>query len=216
MKRSANVTSIDAVEMVASALRRFQNDASNALDDVRQQVRRAVEWIQHEQRDYWAREVRRNSEQVAEAKVNLQRCLTFRRIGDYQPACREEKKALEKAKRRLHVAEQKVKAVRHWSRAVERAVYQYKSGASQLARWLEVDLSRAVAALQRMGRALEAYIAETSSVDAAAVGEASSLLEEDGGDAADEVPPNEHQQSPGKTADQQDLEGIEGSAAEEP
>jgi len=190
--RSANITSIDTVETLAAALRRFQIDAANILDDLGIQVHRAVQWIQHDRKEYWAREVRRNSERVAEAKVNLQRAMTARRMDNYQPACREEKKELEKMRHRLRVAEEKVEAVKRWSRAVDQAVLKYKSGAAQLAHWLETDAPKALAVLGRMTVALEAYLAVESPVDSAPLDQALAIaLEGDPSSPPEEEEPPE-------------------------
>ena len=44
------------------------------------------------------------------------------RIDDHEPACIDEKRALERAKRRHETARQKVEAVRRWTREIDRAV----------------------------------------------------------------------------------------------
>ena len=165
MGRSAKVTSIDAVRAFSAALRRFQEDAAAALDGTNLATQRALEWIRHDRKDYWARQVKRGYEQLGEAKANLQRCLTFGRIADHRPSCIEEKRALERAKRRLNLAQEKVETVRHWSRTADRAAIEYKGNINQLAGWLDADLPRALAALERIADALESYVAVESSVE---------------------------------------------------
>ena len=64
-----------------------------------------------------------------------------------------------KARIRLRTAEEKVERVRHWTQAIDRAVLKYKGGVSPLSRWLDVDLLHALAALEKMTTALEAYVA---------------------------------------------------------
>ena len=53
--------------------------------------------------------------------------MTYRRVADHQPTCIDEKRPLEAAKRRLQIAQEKVEAVRHWSRAIDRAVDEYRA-----------------------------------------------------------------------------------------
>jgi len=159
MPRFARVTSIDALQAMSAALECFHADASNALDELGMQIRRALQWINHDCRDYWAQEVRRGFERVAEARVQLQQALTFRRVGEHQPSCVDEKKALEKAKRRLQTAQSKVQAIRHWAVVIERAVNEYRGSRAGLVNWLDADLPQAVAALKRMREALESYVA---------------------------------------------------------
>lgn len=159
MSRPAKVKSIDAVERLAAALARFQEEAAAALTDLQLQVQRAADWIHNDRRIYWTEQVRRGWERVAQAKTELEQARTYRRIAEHQPACREERKALEIAKRRLQNAEEKVEAVRHWTRMLDRAMVDYRGGIAPLARWLEIDLPKATAALKRMGRSLESYVA---------------------------------------------------------
>ncbi len=159
MARAAKVTSIDAVVRMATALQAFRSEAGGALDDLQQEIQRALEWIHHDCKEYWADEVRRGWQEVTEARLALQHATTYRRVADHQPTCVDEKRALAAAKRRLQLAQEKVEAVRHWSRVIERAVDEYRAARSPLATFLEADLPRAVAVLDRMNEALQSYVA---------------------------------------------------------
>lgn len=215
MNRSAKITSTDAVQTLSAALHRFQYDASNALGDVWQQVTRALEWIQHDRKDYWAGEVRRGSERVAEAKLNLQRALTYRKVGDYRPACREEKQILEKAKRRLDVAREKVEMVRRWSRELEQAVFKYKGGVGLLIRWLEADLPQALAALERISSTLEAYTAVHVSPGAAALADGSPVPPAQREDASAEASAGQEARTPERPSERHTPEDAEADTAQE-
>jgi hypothetical protein len=159
MPRRAQLFSIDAVATLAAAVETFHGEAQAALEELELEIRRALEWIGHDRKDYWNRELRRGWERTAEARVQLQQGMTFRRVGNEPMACVDEKKALEQAKRRLELAQQQVEAVRHWSYAVERAVRDYRAARSSLANWLDADCPRAVAALRRMTETLQHYVA---------------------------------------------------------
>jgi len=159
MSGAAKVTAIDAVAAVATALRCFQEEALAALDELQMEVNRALDWIKNDRTNYWREAVRRGFDEVAEAKTQLEQARSARRIADYEPTCREEQKALERAQRRLQVAQEKVEAVRHWCYAIEKAVIEYRGNVGHLGRWLEADLPRALAALQHMITALDAYVA---------------------------------------------------------
>lgn len=182
MGRAARITSIDAVGTVNAALRRFQEEATSALQDLEMEVQRALDWIQHDRKDYWRNQVRRSSERTSEAKLALQQSQTFRRIGDYQPACREEKKMLDAATRRLHESEEKVERVRHWSRAVDHAAKEYKAGIHHLTCWLEAELPQAFIALHRMIAALDAYVSSQPPVSSVVSEPVSSMARAGGAD----------------------------------
>jgi hypothetical protein len=162
MSPSARVTSIDALPLLAAALQKFRGEAANAVDDIEGEVRRALEWIHHDRKDYWALEARRAHEGLNQARLNLQQAMTMRRIADRAPSCIDEKRALERAKRRLETAQQKIMAVRHWETALDRVADDLRRSRTQFDAWLDVDVSRAVAALNDMSESLVAYITTTA------------------------------------------------------
>jgi hypothetical protein len=157
MTRYANLTSVDAVRLLAAALRSFEEDAGGALADLQMQINRVLQWIHYDRKEYWAEQVRRGHQEVAEAKQNLERRLIYRATQE-RPSCREEKAALEKAKRRLDVAQEKVQTVRHWANSLEHEIREFRGSINQLAGWVQTDLPRACALLQRMNVALDAYV----------------------------------------------------------
>ena len=159
MGNLAKVTSTDAVQRMATALDCFKEQSTAALDNLQMELQRALDWIRHDRKEFWDQEVRRGRDRVAEARADLERRRTFHSIGDYQPACREEKMALEKAKRRLRVAEEKVEVVRRWRRNVEHELTEFQGAVNQLASWLQSEEPRAAADLKRMIAALESYVA---------------------------------------------------------
>ena len=77
--------------------------------------------------------------------------------GTSRPASTKQR-ALERAKRRLETAEEKVRAVQHWELAIDRAIEEFQQNRTRFATWLDTDLLRAVAALNRMSESLESYI----------------------------------------------------------
>jgi hypothetical protein len=157
MGPNAKVTSVDAVGQFAAALRCFRHDVGTILEVQQQRIHRMVDWVRQEQRQYWRRQLRLSERQVHEAKLNLERCLFFRQVGDRPPACVEEKRALQRAKRRLQLCREKVEAVRRWSVAIERAVFEYRGGVGPLSRWVEGSAERSLALLGRICRILEEY-----------------------------------------------------------
>ena len=117
---TANVTSIDALRNVKAALVRFCADAESALVAMEIEARRPVDWIEGDRARYWPQQARRASELVQEARLALERCEI--RIGsEDRPSCYDEKKALEKAKRRLQLAEDKARIVRRWGSEMQKA-----------------------------------------------------------------------------------------------
>jgi len=157
MSTQADVKSIDTLAFVKAAVSTFAHESGQALGEVELQSQRIVDWICVEQAAFWKTEVRRASDLVNQAMKDLEHCRTYKKVGDNQPACVEEKKALEKARQRLARAEQKQEAVRRWTPVVRQ---QSQEAGVRLTRFREVidlDCPKAMARLERMLRALDAY-----------------------------------------------------------
>ena len=158
MGQSARVKSIDALQGLSAALACFHDGARSALDDLEIELRRALQWIGQDCPGYWKQEHRLARDGVTEARLQLENAKLFRRIADEQKSFVEEKKVLERAKRRLQIAEEKVAAIPHWAVMIERAVNEFRGSRSQFANWLDADYPKAMAALGRMMAGLEAYV----------------------------------------------------------
>jgi hypothetical protein len=156
---SANVQSLTAISEFRSALCTFMVEARQALAALELEARRAVDYITHDQAQHWTGEVRRGREQVQERKIDIHNTRTFKRIGDYIPSCIDEKKALAKAERRLHLAEKKVDAVRHWGRVAEQAFREFQARLAQFVSILDGELPKATARMERMLASLDRYLA---------------------------------------------------------
>jgi len=162
MGQFANVTSIEAIQALRTALRKFEAGARDGLETLVLEVRRAVDWIENERRRYWPAQVRRASERLVAARNELDRCrLTFG--SDEAPSCYEQQQAFERAKRRLRWCEEKVRVTKRWARIVQQEVSDFEGQVAQLNNLLDSDVPRAVAALERMVRALDNYASSQQS-----------------------------------------------------
>lgn len=175
MGRLAKVTSIDVIEHFAAAMTCFGEDARTSLEGIDMEVRRALNWIQREQKDYWTQRIRRGWDEVNIARKELERKLMFY-PGDDRPSTHDERLALEAAKRRLQIAQEKVEAVKRWSHRAQREANEYIGAIQPLKAWLEFELPKALADLGRMARALEDYVALESSAEPVFPDELSALI----------------------------------------
>jgi len=187
LAEQVDVRSIDTLAFVKGALAAFAHEAGQALAEMELQGQRGIDWVTVERAAYWKAEIRRRGDAVNQAIKDLEHCRTFKKVGDNAPSCVEEKKALAKARRRLEIAEEKAQLVRRWTPVV---LQQFRETCVRLTRFREVidlDCPRAMAELERMLRALDAY-QNVSSVrdDAAAAGGVgtASVTREDGEPAA--------------------------------
>jgi hypothetical protein len=158
--QSANVTSIDAPRQFRAALIRFMAEVEAALVALELETHRSLEWVEADRPRYWRAEARKASEAVGEARVALERC-QVRIGGEDVRYCYEERKALEKAKRRLQLSEEKVQLLRRWRNELQKAVEELQVQLARARHYLESDLTKAVAALDRITAALDRYAQQT-------------------------------------------------------
>lgn len=157
MSTQADVKSIDTLAFMKAVFASFAHESGQALSECEIQGARAVDWICVDQAGFWKAECRRMTELVNKAIKDLEYCKAFKKVGNNQPSCIEEKKALEKAKQRLARAEQKAEAVRRWTPVVQQ---QFRETCVRLVRFrevIDVDCPKAMAQLERMLKALDAY-----------------------------------------------------------
>ncbi|MBM4004261.1 MAG: hypothetical protein FJ295_13395 [Planctomycetes bacterium] len=154
---AAKVTSIDAIRSFRVALIAFQEELSRAVVSLDLECRRPLDWMEHDRARYWPREVRRASDVMNEARLNLERCLLTIDPNDHR-SCYDERKQSEAAKRRLTFAETKVQAVQQWRQRLKKEVEEFQVQTAKAKEYLEVDLPRAVAQLSRMLDALDRYV----------------------------------------------------------
>lgn len=159
MSQAANVTSIEVVRDLKAALLKFAEQVRAALVALDLESRRPVEWIDHDRARYWPAEVRKASDSLSEARIALERC-ELSTSGDERRYCYDERKAVERFKRRLHLAEEKVQAVRRWSVKIRKEVEDFKVQLAKLSHYLDADFVQAVAAAERMAGALEKYVGQ--------------------------------------------------------
>lgn len=157
MFRSAGVHSIAALRHFREALCNFGAEATSALDAIMVEIHRTQDWLEHDQLKYWQVEIRRRQEAVVNAKAELDRARIAATFGR-SPDCTDQKKALLRARQRLEEAEEKLAATKRWGRIVETEVSDFQGPAQQFSNLLAGNLPQALAELDRLSAALEAYL----------------------------------------------------------
>lgn len=164
MSQSANVQSVEAVHHFKLVLQQYVADVGEALTDLVLEARRAVDWIENDRSRYWPAEFRRSSDAVSESRIALERCEMAISPDDRRP-CYEERKALEQAKRRLRKAEEMMQVVQRWRIKVKHEAEEFEGQVAKLNQFLENDVPRAAAALDRMSIALDRYVSQGQVVE---------------------------------------------------
>jgi hypothetical protein len=154
---AASLHSIEALRTFKLALQTFESSVQDALVALELETRRPVEWVENDRSRYWPREERKASDAVIEARQALERC-ELTTSADSPRYCYDERKALEKAKRRWRLTEEKVQAVKRWRQQIRKEAQEFQVQISKVKRFMESDFLGAIAALERMSAALEQYV----------------------------------------------------------
>lgn len=157
MAEQANVHSIEAIKEFRAALCRFGEDTKNALGAVDMEVRRTLDWLLHDRPMHWQNEIKRCKEDLSQANAEVFRRRLQAKPG-YAVQDTEQKELARHAQRRLNEAEHKLEVVKKWGPQLQHAVEEYRGRARPMSDMIEQDLTQALALLDRMTDALDAYI----------------------------------------------------------
>jgi hypothetical protein len=153
------VESFEALRGLRAALCRFAEVVGAGLAEADAELQRARAWVNVEQDRYWKEEAKKRAELLAKAKIALVgKKFQTTPLGG-RPSCIEEEKELARATRRVEEAERKLASVHHWRRRFDEELFSYQGVASGLNQALTADIPRAIARLDNMLAALEAYAA---------------------------------------------------------
>lgn len=157
MSPQAHVLSIDALRAFRDSLVHFIERARDARTGASLAVRRARDWLDHEQKHHWRSFLQRAQEDVSQARAQLTR-KRLSKMDDRRPDTTVEEEALKAAQRRVVLAEEKLALLKVWSVRLERAVADYEGKSSGLAELVEGDPSKPLFAFEEILLRLEGYL----------------------------------------------------------
>jgi len=152
----AKVTSIDALASFRPVLVKFTEETSAALMSAESDAGRTVQWLRGEMLPYWKKEVRVRGEDVVRAKSKMT-IKQAQKSGDERTTV-DERKAVEKAKRRLAEAEHKYAATQRWARKLEKAQDDFRGAIGAFKGIVDQQMPRAIASLDQSIGSLDAYL----------------------------------------------------------
>jgi hypothetical protein len=157
MNGAASVHSIPMLREFRAALATFATEGKESQSVNDMTVKRGIEWFQTDLLKFWQTEIRKREDALTNAKADYERC-RMQSFGDRIPDCTDQKVALKKAQMRLEEAQEKHKAVKKWSRVLDEEAEEYRGQSQALTDMLAGDIPKALAELDRLLTALEAYI----------------------------------------------------------
>jgi hypothetical protein len=153
---------------VKAALAHFIVQVEEGLSEMESEMRRTLDWFEHDRPRYWKERVRLSWDAVAKAKSELHRCLMYPIGPQERPSCHEERAALRRAEAYRAHCEEKTERLKHWIREIRHELYEYEGRVTKLRETVAVETPCAVAALDRILDRIETY-AELRVETAAAV-----------------------------------------------
>lgn len=153
---SAHITSLEVLAILKEACAQFKQVATEAIVTMDGDFRRGVDQL-HQMLNYWQAQIKKQEENLATAKIALNRKKLARMFGSKIDATVEEEE-FRKAKRRLEFAQEKVVQVKKWIPRLEKAEINYSGGRQMLMNMIETDLLKGMNFLENKLLALEAYL----------------------------------------------------------
>src|SRR3954463_10506661 len=140
MAGSARVESIDALKAFRRTLFKFAEAANVALTDAESDLNRTHMWIESEQMQHWTTQIRKRADLVSRCEEAVRQKKIFVDSAGRRSSAIDEIKALERAKKALAVAHEKLANCKTWSRKLEKELQNYRGVVQRLATTVQSDL----------------------------------------------------------------------------
>lgn len=153
MADRAQVTSVEAVESFRSALIIYLSKARPALEEMSNEVLRAKQWLQNDQRRLWETETKVRSKKLERAKAELF-SVSMSKLQEVQAA---QQLAFHRAKQAYEEAQNKLAVLKKWDHELDSRAEPLVKQVDQFLSFVSTELPRAIAYLTQAIKSLEAY-----------------------------------------------------------
>lgn len=154
MGNQAKVSSIEALEMFRAKMVIFLTKARRSVNDAQDEARQTRMWLQHDRVVHWEAEIRKRSRTLDQAE---QEFMSARLTKNNETALMVRRAAVDKAKRALDEAQNKLRRVKQWAQSFDNAADPIVKRLESLREYLDQDMPKAVAYLTSVERTLAAY-----------------------------------------------------------
>ncbi len=153
MPERAKVNSVEAIDRFRAQLVVYIEKAGTALDEISEEVLRTKSWLEHDRRAHWRRET------VKRRRV-LEQCqqeLFSARLSRFSEGTQLQQMAVQRARRALQEADDRIQAVRRWMQQYDSRVQPLAREVEKLRHVLTQDMREAATRLTQTVKILEAY-----------------------------------------------------------
>lgn len=163
---SADVRSLEALREWLAAVKVYREELADTVGGINMEVRRAFDWVA-EQGSHWARAVRQCEEEVVQAKAELA-ARKFPNWDGRMPDTTVQEKNLRRAQAQLEHAGKQVLVCKSWLGRLPKLVEEtYTGKGHKLQNFVDGDLLRGIASLERRLQSLERYAGERTDYSSA-------------------------------------------------
>jgi len=153
MPDRAKVTSLEALEDFRAKLIVYRDKASRVLDEVADEVTRARLWLETDRPAHWQNQIKQRTRELEQAQQEL----FSAQLSGLRDASYTQQAAVNKCRRAIRDAEDRVKLVKQWQRQFDQRVEAPARQVEKLRHSLATDLGQAVAWLNEATKTLTAY-----------------------------------------------------------
>jgi hypothetical protein len=153
MAEQAQITSVEAIEAFRAQLVVYLAQMRPVLDEVTSEVVRTQSWLEDDRRRFWQQEFRVRSRKLEDARQELFTA-SMSKMGEGTSF---QQMAVQRAQRDLRLVEEKLVILKKWDRELENKTSPLVKQMEQLHAFLGVEMQKAVAYLDQVIRALDAY-----------------------------------------------------------
>ncbi len=158
----ADIESMEVLKDFRARFVAFDNLCRNALMGLDDEVKQAMEWLGGQQIPSLERLSRKCEEAVNKAQSDLAEAKWREATAGAKSSGYDERKALDRAKRRKEETESKLDAARRWRVALQQSIGKLSAPCNVLSNLLEHMTPLALSRLDRMLDSLEEYFRSTS------------------------------------------------------
>ena len=153
MADTARVSSIEAIAAFRARLLVFLTKSRPALEEISGEIMRTRMWLQNDQRIHWEGQARQRAKKLETAQHELYSA----RLARLRDASTAEQAAVNKARRALDEAEEKLRRLKRWNRDFDSEVEPLVKQVEKLQTFLVLDLNKAAVHLAQILKTLDAY-----------------------------------------------------------
>ena len=155
MPERAKVTSLEAIEDFRAKLIVYRDKASRVLDEVSDEVTRARLWLETDRPAHWQNQIKQRTRELEQAQQEL----FSAQLSGLRDASYTQQAAVQKCRRAIHDAEDRIKLVKQWQRQFDQRVASPARQVEKLRHTLSNDLGQAVFWLNEVTKSLTDYAA---------------------------------------------------------